>query len=326
LTTVSIGFSNETKINETQYSHKVIEFCKCEENLIEPDIDSVMEHLDTIVWHQDEPVPHIGFEVSYAVFKGAADNHCGVFFDGQGGDEGLAGYYMYYANYLWDVIKSKGIKEFIKVSKRIVASSSMSMFETMLYVLYFNIPFIRDLGNIVRRDKYISKKIKASINKSSISMFFEPKDGLGRQIDDFLYGSLPSILHWEDRNSMASSVETRLPFLDYNYVEKVLSVDIEEKMKAGYTKVPLREYMEGLLPEDVIWRKNKLGFPAPTQKWLWQMPKEFVLNLLDNPRSKEIFNTNKLRRHYLKQKGDAATLGRFIMVELWMRKFDVSCE
>lgn len=61
------------------FSHQVTEFCNCEENVITPQIDMVMEHLESIVWHQDEPLPHLGSEVSYAVFKGAADNKCKVF-------------------------------------------------------------------------------------------------------------------------------------------------------------------------------------------------------------------------------------------------------
>ena len=145
-------------------------------------------------------------------------------------------------------------------------------------------------------------------------------------MEDYLYGSLPCILHWEDRNSMASSVETRLPFLDYEYVESVLSIKLSDKMKNGYTKVPLREYMDGLLPDSVIWRKNKLGFPAPTEKWLWEMPQNYVLELLTKPYSAKYFNIKKIRKEYLGKRGNAEMLEKFILVELWMRKFNIKSE
>lgn len=324
LTTVTIGFPEDGKIDETGYAHQAAEYCGCEEHLITPDINDMMEHLENIVWHQDEPLPHLGMEVSYSVFKAASDYGCEVFFDGQGGDEGLTGYYFYYANYLWNSLKNDGIAQFMKRQKEVVNSSDLNIIKTIIYVLYFNVPFFRNFGVGIRRNKYLGKALKKAVNKDSIGLFFEQKDGLNRQIEDYLYGSLPCILHWEDRNSMASSVETRLPFLDYEYVEKVLSVDVMEKLKGGYTKVPLRQYMKGMLPDEVIWRKNKLGFPAPTGRWLWEMPQEYVLDLFNNACSKKYFNIDRLKKDYLNKKKNAADMiGKFILVELWMRKFEM---
>ena len=324
--TVTIGFPGEDKINEVNFSKAVVDYCGCKENLITPDSKSMMEHLEKLVWHDDEPLPHLGIEVSYAVFKGAADNGCEVFFDGQGGDEGLTGYYFYYANYLWNVLKKQGGFKFRKELKKIVSSSDMSYKAAIIYMLYFNIPAVRMLGNEFRRGGYMSKRARKAVNTKNLSMFFGSKDGLDRQIEDYLYGSLPCILHWEDRNSMASSVETRLPFLDYEYVEKVLSVAVTDKLEKGYTKAPLRKYMVGMLPDDVIWRKNKLGFPAPTEKWLWEMPKEYIMELLDNAKSGAFFNIRKLKSDYLRHKGDASMLQKFIAVELWMRAFELRSE
>ena len=323
LTTVSIGFPDDKDINEIGFCHQVTDFCRCEEHIITPDIDSVLQHLEQIIWHQDEPLPHLGVEVSYAVFKGAADKGCGVFFDGQGGDEGLAGYYGYYAHYLWSILTRKGIRKFGAELNKIVASSGMTRKLAILYTLYFNIASVRIWGTSIRRNKYMSRRLRRSVNTKNLHMFFSSKDGTGRQLEDYLYGSLPGILHWEDRNSMASSVETRLPFLDYEYVEKVLSVDLNEKIKDGYTKVPLREYMKGLLPDEVIWRKNKLGFPAPTGRWFWEIPREYFMNLLDQPRSAEFFNLNKIKNDYMRKCGNEEMMAKFILVELWMRKFDM---
>ena len=323
LTTVSIGFPDDKDINELGFCRQVTDFCQCEEHIITPDIDSVLEHLEQIVWHQDEPLPHLGTEVSYAVFKGAADNGCGVFFDGQGGDEGLTGYYVYYAHYLWSILTRKGIRKFRTELNKIVASSGMTRKLAILYTFYFNIAGIRILGTRIKRGKYMSRSLRKAVNIKNLHMFFSSKDGTGRQLEDYLYGSLPGILHWEDRNSMASSVETRLPFLDYEYVEKVLSVDLNEKIKDGYTKVPLREYMKGLLPDEVIWRKNKLGFPAPIGRWFWEIPREYFMNLLDRPRSAEFFNLKKIKKDYLRKRGNEEMMAKFILVELWMRKFDM---
>ncbi|MCM1185648.1 MAG: asparagine synthase (glutamine-hydrolyzing) [Lachnoclostridium sp.] len=323
LTTVSIGFPDDAKINELDFCNQVAEFCECEAHTITPDIKAVLEHLEKIVWHQDEPLNNLGLEVSYAVFKGAADNKCSVFFDGQGGDEGLTGYYFYYANYLWHTLKKEKFSTFYKEFKKITASSGLTKKLALLYMLYFNLPMVRNFGVSIRRDKYLNKVVKKAVNKENLHMFFTPRDGLGRQLEDYLYGTLPYILHMEDRNSMASSVETRLPFLDYEYVEKVLSVDVREKLEDGFTKVPLRKYMKGLLPDKVIWRKNKLGFPAPTDRWFWEIPKEYVMDLLDKPRSEKYFNIQQIRKDYLSGRGNVDMMSKFILVEHWMRIFDL---
>lgn len=323
LTTVSIGFPEDKNINELNFVESVVDYCKCEKNVITPDVLQVVRNLESNIWHQDEPLPHIGNEVTHAVFRGAKKCGCTVVFDGQGGDEGLAGYYTYYSNYLWNVLKKEGICQFCSKLKSIVNASSLTYKTAILYILYFNVPFIRKIGT-KKRNRYLSKYAVKSINNNSINHFFKQKDELERQVDDFLYGTLPGILHRIDRSSMAYSVETRLPFLDYNYVEKVLSVKITDKLKDGFTKAPLREYVQDILPEDVVWRKNKLGFPAPSDRWLWEIPTDYVLNLLDNPRSKRYFNIKKIKKDYLRQYGDEEMIGKFIIVELWMRKFNIA--
>jgi asparagine synthase (glutamine-hydrolysing) len=76
------------------------------------------------------------------------------------------------------------------------------------------------------------------------------------------------LLHWEDRDSMAHSIEARVPFLDYRLVEFVLGLPDEFKIAGGTTKRALREGMRGLLPERVRARVDKLGFVTPEEVWL----------------------------------------------------------
>ena len=67
---------------------------------------------------------------------------------------------------------------------------------------------------------------------------------------------------------MYHSIETRLPFLDYRLVELGVSISSEHKIHKGWTKYPIRATLNGLLPESVVWRKNKFGFEAPVHTWL----------------------------------------------------------
>jgi asparagine synthase (glutamine-hydrolysing) len=79
---------------------------------------------------------------------------------------------------------------------------------------------------------------------------------------------LPHLLRYEDRNSMRHSIETRLPFLDYRLVEAAVSLPADYKIRDGWTKYILRRVAQKLLPDDVAWRRNKLGFEAPERIWL----------------------------------------------------------
>ncbi len=82
------------------------------------------------------------------------------------------------------------------------------------------------------------------------------------------YGSnLAMLLHWEDRNSMAHSIEARVPFLDHPLVEFDLGLGNEHKIVGGDTKRVLRKGMAGILPESVKERRDKLGFATPEQVW-----------------------------------------------------------
>jgi asparagine synthase (glutamine-hydrolysing) len=106
--------------------------------------------------------------------------------------------------------------------------------------------------------------------KTSISL----KEKTGSRLNNFLYhlmfeASLPSILHYEDRNSMAFSIESRVPFLDHRLVEFAFSLPDEDKIHKGETKYILRQSMKRILPESIANRKDKKGFVTPGEiKWL----------------------------------------------------------
>ena len=87
---------------------------------------------------------------------------------------------------------------------------------------------------------------------------------------------LPHLLRCEDRNSMRNSVETRLPFIDYQFVQKSISMNDDLKFKDGYLKYLLRKVVTNSLPRKITWRKNKFGFEAPADMWIEQHKKDMI--------------------------------------------------
>jgi asparagine synthase (glutamine-hydrolysing) len=100
------------------------------------------------------------------------------------------------------------------------------------------------------------------------------REGLGpiRDIGDLCVAmtqatSLPMLLHYEDRNSMAHSVEARVPFLDHRLVEFSIGLGARHKIVGGDTKRVLRRAMKGIMPQVICERRDKLGFATPEQHW-----------------------------------------------------------
>lgn len=91
---------------------------------------------------------------------------------------------------------------------------------------------------------------------------------------------LPHMLHWEDRNSMANSIESRVPFLDHRLVEKSFYIPDQLKLHQGETKYILRESMKPYVPEIILKRKDKIGFATPTSYWTHTVLKSAIMDMV----------------------------------------------
>ena len=108
---------------------------------------------------------------------------------------------------------------------------------------------------------------------------------------EFASTQIPSLLRFEDKNSMRHSIETRLPFLDWELVELSLSLKTTMKLKGGWSKYVLRKYAEAMkLPGEIAWRKNKLGFNAPVDNWFNGMEAEMSQVILGSELLNTFFN------------------------------------
>jgi len=153
-----------------------------------------------------------------------------------------------------------------------------------------------------------------------------------RQKIDLMYSSIPSFLRHEDRNSMAHSVESRHPFLDYRLVEFAVSCPPDFKVRDGWSKWILRNAMKGVLPEKVRLRKTKLGFDAPDATWLRLGLQNGQRELWDTPKlrmERFLHGTNLAREcdKFLRGAPTALPAGSLflaISLELWARVQKVS--
>ena len=153
-----------------------------------------------------------------------------------------------------------------------------------------------------------------------------------RQKIDLTYSGIPAFLRHEDRNSMAHSVESRHPFLDYRLVEFAVNCPPDFKLRDGWSKWILRNAMKGILPEKLRLRRTKMGFDAPDAVWMRLGLQNGHRELWDTPKlrmERFLHGTNLAREcnkflHGAPSALPANSLFLAVSLELWARVLKVS--
>jgi asparagine synthase (glutamine-hydrolysing) len=134
-------------------------------------------------------------------------------------------------------------------------------------------------------------------------------------------------LRYEDRNSMAFSVEARVPFLDHRLVEFVMALPSRLKVRNGYTKRVLRDAMAGTLPEKVRMRPRKMGFATPERRWQAGPLRQLVLDAIASPRLEPFIRRDLAKVHFdriVTSNVLSFAPWRWLNLSLWIEEFDLA--
>ena len=274
--TFSARFKNFEK-DEGYFIKKVLENRKNIKSFdVYPDEKSLIENWQKIVHHQDEPFGSFSIAAQYEVMQLAKQNGVTVLLDGQGADELMAGYHTYFDTYY----------SYLQKHNKKLFNSDLIAYKKL---------FGKDYSNITLKDKIRQKneKIYSLISKQRrkiLSVKAEYFVGINSEIvkqnkqrkppiaqfntlKEHLYYStftkgLSELLRYADRNSMAHSVEVRLPFLNHKLVEFIFSLPEDMLINNAWTKYILRYSMQEILPKEITWRKDKIGYEPPQNKWI----------------------------------------------------------
>lgn len=261
--------STEKQNDESEYAFAVANHKNIELNTIQPTYEDFAKSVDEVVYTQEEPFVSPSIFMQYFVMEKAKEVGCKVMLDGQGGDETLLGYEKYYPSVLLEEFRRGGQAGFIKAFRDAFENNKrFSLIKLLKYSFAMAIWQLRLIGHcfkarMVKGQYFLSnywylKRLSKSVVTSPFSL----------QRFEIFHTNLPSLLRYEDKNSMRHSIEARLPFLDYRLVEYNLNLPGQYKIKEGWAKFILRKFLDGKLPYEVIWRKRKLGFESPAQTWL----------------------------------------------------------
>jgi asparagine synthase (glutamine-hydrolysing) len=267
--------SSEKETDESSLAKEVADFCKLDLHVLEPTAGDFYKNLDEVIYTQEEPFGSPSVFMQYLVLQKACELGCIVMLDGQGGDETLLGYEKYYPAYLMSLNGVKKWRGFMDSAR----NSKLSRKQVVQYFFYFTRYKIR-LWHLKRRSRHFKSSVLRAYQSDTLKQLASTYLAIDKlQRFEIQKTQLPHLLKYEDKNSMRNSVETRLPFVDYQLVETALSVNNEFKIKGGWTKYLLRRGIEKNLPASIVWRKNKLGFNAPEKTWLDQMNEEMVAEI-----------------------------------------------
>lgn len=335
--TFTSAFENK-KYDERNYSDVVVKASGVDDYYIFPSPKKLIREVEDVVWHQDEPFGSTSIYAQWNVFRLAAEKGMKVMLDGQGADELLGGYHPYYAYYFNHLVRSKN---FLKLVQESFAFGKKHGFRYMLSPTVSNPraivrTFLPGIGNRIL-DKFFGDRnvgvlsptfVAESANVPKFKQEIKFKDSFKEYLYKMLrYMSLPALLKYEDRDSMAFSIEARVPFLDYRLVEYIFSLPNEQILRGGTTKFVLRAAMEGILPEKVRTRQDKMGFVTPEDVWFRGPLRGEIKKILASKSFgiRKYFNQDRVLeefdRHIRGEKNLSVLIWRWVNLELWLRRF-----
>jgi asparagine synthase (glutamine-hydrolysing) len=277
-------------------------------------------------WFNDEPIGSFSTVARYLLMKRASDLGVTVLLSGQGGDELLGGYRKYLGFYLQELVASGQWIEAARVVRAFLARgtvlSQVTYPEAKRYLpRWFRLPEIEIRGPALIE---VNNWIDTGLAGGGV---------IERQVADLERLSVPALVHYEDRMSMAVGREVRLPFLDYRLASLLVPLPVELKLRDGWTKWIFRRAMEPFLPQEIAWRKDKQHFLVPQNEWFRHELREEVSTLLNSEWVSEglgLIDRQKFATRYHAYLRQPARGGRLAVkdifapaaLELWARRFE----
>ena len=322
--------------NEYEYARIASEAAGSELFCVDYQPGHFMEDLSQVIWSMDYPALE-GQVLSRWELMRLAGRHVKVVLEGQGADEMLAGYVArYFAPYLFDEISGAGgrrnglsLRELLDSCREVHRAYGWRAYQGLFRHLAPRALSLRAFRNLSASSRVYSREF-ARLNPGHPEELEKGpfEDRLTNLLHfDCAKGILPMLLKFGDALSMASSVESRLPFLDHRLVEYAFSLPAHFKLRGSQSKGILREAMAGVIPEQIRRRTDKVGFRTPLARWIGECLDDGVRPLLLSKRCRErgIFDVARIERCLAQQaRGQAHneySIFRWVSVELWFRLF-----
>lgn len=336
------AFNEGPQFDETAYAKEVSAFAGTAYNEVYIPGHDLPEVLPRLMYYMDEPLAGPGVIPQYYVSK-LASEHVKVVMGGQGGDELFVGYARYMATYLEKCL-SGAIYQTANKSRYAVSLDSivpnlplLSTYQPMLQGFWREGLFDthdKRYFRLVDRSEGMSQlfnqeALRGAGGYSSFESFQRifNRDELHSLVNQMTYfdlkGSLPALLHVEDRTSMAASIESRVPLLDHRIVEFMATIPPNIKFAGGRMKHLFKESVRNAVPQNIFDRKDKMGFPTPLTQWTKGVARDFVRDTLlsDRARQRGLYNVQAVENALNNESEFGRVVWGMLCLELWHRIF-----
>ena len=300
------------------------------------------DHIHDVIWHLDVPVAGPGSFPQYMVSE-LASQHVKVVLGGQGGDEVFGGYARYLIAYFEQCIKAAidGTYQnghYVVTIESIVPNLGLLREYTPMMREFWREGLFGELEaryfRLIDRSSDMVDEVDWSLlNKERVFEAFREifdnrnnvrKEAYFDKMTHFDFKCLlPALLHVEDRMSMAHGLESRVPFLDHPLVEFAASAPADVKFEAGNAKHLLKRALGHELPERILNRRDKMGFPVPLKEWFGQELREFVQDLFRSQaaQTRAFFNSKAVLANFDKAGPFSRKTWGLISLEIWHQLF-----
>ncbi len=320
--------------DEQRYMDAIIAQTGARASFTQPDSARLWAELPAFAWHQDEPVNASNNYAQYCVMQLARAGGVTVLLDGQGGDEVLGGYTFYYGYLLAQALREGRIRRAAHELRGARANSNAS-WASLGAMTGWNVApgGLRRLGWALGGARLLSHQpLPAEMlapefvarHQQAAQMKHNPFPTLAEKLhQDVLQTNLPALLRYEDRNSMAFSIEARVPFLDHRLVEYAFRLGADAHIRDGWTKAVLRDAMRDHLPAMIHQRRDKEGFTTPHQRWLAELTPQINAFFAEDVRAAPYIAPEALEQLRGPQAGTMQGVWRLLNLESWLRVFDL---
>jgi asparagine synthase (glutamine-hydrolysing) len=324
----------EPGLDESPHIAAVVAATGVHGSRVTPTAAELAHDLPALALSQDEPFPSASVYSQWRVMRLAAEAGVRVLLDGQGGDEVLGGYRYHLGPFLAETARTRGWRAARREIALLHENAQVGRSLLAGLLAYHALPVPDGIRRgVVTRYASHRRLDPGDMDPDFLRRSGPPTSGrhrpqstlLAERREGLLRTSLPALLRYEDRNSMAFSVEARTPFLDFRLVERALAMPASDLVRGGWTKAILRDAMAGVLPEGVRLRRDKLGFATPEARWLREIAPRVREWLGPGARTEQMIRPDVLAR-WRTESDEAlsvrAGLWRVLSVELWLRQVE----
>lgn len=256
-----------SNVDEQPYIDQITQWSGALSHKVFPQAEGFKAEFPDLLWHQEEPFAGTSIYAQWTVMRLAREHGVTVLLDGQGADEQLLGYRKFYAFYGLNLFnQGRPLAGMAELIKHFGSWEVLKTLKLRRGLRYFQ---KRQLGATALGFNLLQDPLAEKFKDSPLNIGLN--GSLGERIKaDMTQYSIPVLLRYEDKNSMAFAREARVPFLDYRLVEFVGQMPLNLKLRDGWTKYCLRRGAQGQVPEAILKRRDKLGFATPEENWLRQ--------------------------------------------------------